>query len=271
VDAARRWNGTLLALLAMAATVPRVAWAQAPAPPASTDQAAAEQAADRGRVNYELGEYAQAVDNFTRAYELSRNRALLFNIAQSHRLAGNCNRALEVYRHFLRLEPASPARVQAQKHVDDLQSSCRPPSPPPPPPPPAPAPAPAPALSAPSTAPGPERPGRSPRQRNALLALGAGALLLVTAGGFYLRNSGRFEDWQREDRELERSADPMGLDSWLRRQDRNNQLWSSIRKEDRLGTALAVAGGALLVTGLVLLAGPGSREAPPRAPLAFTW
>ena len=48
---------------------------------------------DKATSAYGLGRYAVAAENFEKAYELKPDLALLYNAAQSHRLAGNKQRA----------------------------------------------------------------------------------------------------------------------------------------------------------------------------------
>jgi tetratricopeptide (TPR) repeat protein len=75
-------------------------------------------------VLYNLGDYDQAVALFRESYELSREPALLFNIAQAYRLKGDCSHALEAYRHFVRLAPKSPTTKNAETHMSHLEAQC---------------------------------------------------------------------------------------------------------------------------------------------------
>jgi tetratricopeptide (TPR) repeat protein len=77
----------------------------------------ARQLSDRGRTLHELGDYEQAIAAFSRAYELAPTPALLFNLAQSYRLAGNCPRAALLYRRYLATDPESDARAVAERHL----------------------------------------------------------------------------------------------------------------------------------------------------------
>ena len=81
---------------------------------------------DRGKVHYTLGEYDEAIVLFREAYELTAAPILLFNIAQGHRLKGDCVHALEVYRHFVRISPGAPLAAEARTHIDALSSTCAP-------------------------------------------------------------------------------------------------------------------------------------------------
>jgi tetratricopeptide (TPR) repeat protein len=117
-----------------------------------------------------LGKYADAAEKYEAAFSLKPDPALLYNAAQSYRLAGNKQRALELYRNYVRLYPDGSNAPDARSHVAALKKDieddrppiemARPPRPgvQPPPvagaaPPPAPAPAPAPSAPAPAVSP----------------------------------------------------------------------------------------------------------------------
>ena len=75
-----------------------------------------------GNASYNLGQYEEAARQFEAAYKLVQDPVFLFNVAQSYRLAGKLDHALDRYRAFLRTSPeASPNRVIAAKFVDDLK------------------------------------------------------------------------------------------------------------------------------------------------------
>ena len=78
----------------------------------AADRAAARGHARQGLKLYELGKYAEAVDELELAYERKPVPALLFNIAQCHRQLGHAEEAARLYRAFLRSDP--PARQAAQ-------------------------------------------------------------------------------------------------------------------------------------------------------------
>src|SRR5262252_1876052 len=110
-----RRSALLLAWLAGIAATSPVARAADTAPaggeaPGAGANKEAREFYSRGQIHYSLGEYDQAVAAFRRAYELSAAPGLLFNIAQAHRLNGQCKEALAVYRHFTRLVPDSEYR-----------------------------------------------------------------------------------------------------------------------------------------------------------------
>jgi tetratricopeptide (TPR) repeat protein len=64
---------------------------------------------------YALGQYAEAAEQYEKAFALHADPALLYDAAQAHRLAGNKPRALSLYENYLR-----HFGDQAQ-NVDDVQ------------------------------------------------------------------------------------------------------------------------------------------------------
>jgi hypothetical protein len=113
-----------------------------------------------------LGHYAEAAEKYEQAFSHRPDPALLYNAAQSYRLAGNKQRALELYTNCVRLFPSFPNAADARNHVatlkreiDDEQKAKAAPAPAPvTPPPPMPALAPPPAPTAPPPASAPPAP-----------------------------------------------------------------------------------------------------------------
>jgi tetratricopeptide (TPR) repeat protein len=81
-----------------------------------------------------LGDYARAADLYEQAFELRADSALLYNAAQSHRMAGHKERALQLYKNYVRLFPDSRQTPDARRHAAELEGGGggRPPPPPPP-------------------------------------------------------------------------------------------------------------------------------------------
>jgi tetratricopeptide (TPR) repeat protein len=77
---------------------------------------------ERGKTLYDLGRFADAARVFESAYEAKNDAAILFNVAQAYRFAGNHTKALLTYRAFLRNVPDTPNRAQVEKNIDDLQA-----------------------------------------------------------------------------------------------------------------------------------------------------
>ncbi|MFH0901973.1 MAG: hypothetical protein V2A73_15190 [Pseudomonadota bacterium] len=76
----------------------------------------------KGQSKYDLAEYESAIVEFKKAYELSDAPGLLFNIAQSHRLNGDCKQALRFYKNYLRRQPDAANRQEVEKLIADMQT-----------------------------------------------------------------------------------------------------------------------------------------------------
>src|SRR5262245_6739741 len=93
----------------------------APAPAsAQAKTQAAREAAENGRRAYNLSRWDEAVAQFEKAYQLSGDPALLFNMAQAHRQAGHGNEAVRFYKTYLREQPNGPNREIAEKQLNEL-------------------------------------------------------------------------------------------------------------------------------------------------------
>lgn len=110
-----------------------VAIAVGPADVESTAKAADER--------YARGEFAEASARYADAYQQAGEPGYLWGWAQSERRAGNCPRAVELYREFVELPVSDAAKDAAKKNAlrcgDDLSESAaelKPSAPEPPPP-----------------------------------------------------------------------------------------------------------------------------------------
>jgi tetratricopeptide (TPR) repeat protein len=77
----------------------------------------------KGKAAYERGDYGEALVQFEEAYRLSSTPALLFNMAQAHRLSGpdHCQQALDLYRRYLAEDPNAKNRGEAAERIDEMQ------------------------------------------------------------------------------------------------------------------------------------------------------
>src|SRR6266545_4482365 len=95
-----------------------------PAPgSAQSKTQAAREATENGRRAYNLSRWDEAVAQFEKAYQLSGDPALLFNLAQAHRQAGHANEAVRFYKTYLREQPNSPNREIAEKQLSELHAA----------------------------------------------------------------------------------------------------------------------------------------------------
>jgi hypothetical protein len=72
---------------------------------------------------FALGRYAEAAENFEKAFELKPEPALLYNAAQAHRLAGNKERALSLYENYLRVYGKRDKREEVETHIAELKQA----------------------------------------------------------------------------------------------------------------------------------------------------
>jgi tetratricopeptide (TPR) repeat protein len=120
------WNPLLrraeIALSALLAFVFETA-ALADAKPTPESTSAARALYEKGLKHYNLGEYARAITMFREAYRLSDAPELLFNIAQAYRLWGqsHCAQALQFYKSYLRVAPASPKSASVEAAIKDME------------------------------------------------------------------------------------------------------------------------------------------------------
>src|SRR5262245_24016710 len=93
-----------------------LAWAGAAT--AADGTAAAPAHFKQGRKLYQVGEYAQALDEFKKAYLAREDAAFLFNIAQCHRQLGDNRQALTFFKRYLADAPPTVAnRAEAENLV----------------------------------------------------------------------------------------------------------------------------------------------------------
>jgi len=213
-----------------------------------------------GKAEYALGHYVEAIAFFERSYALSESPALLFNMAQAHRLAGpeHCARAVALYQRYLQAEPAAENAKEVVERLQELgacgaesapaaapNSNETAPIAPPATPPRAISSTPAP-RAAPSAAPAAAR--RRGLPTGPVLVTGTGAALAVAGGVLYA------VAWNKH-REAEKVCPcyPGSYSSW--------EVLTDV------SYALLAAGGATLGGGIVwwVTASPSARSEPRRA------
>ncbi|HTE49916.1 MAG TPA: hypothetical protein VK698_03530 [Kofleriaceae bacterium] len=111
-----------IAALALLMGAPSAAVAQAPDkdPAAAADparRARAKKLAQQATRKYNLGQYAEALDGYTRSYDTFPAPGLLFNIAQCHRGLGHHEAALRAYEAYLREKPNASNRALVQELI----------------------------------------------------------------------------------------------------------------------------------------------------------
>lgn len=109
-----------LALAASFALVCLIATRAAAQDPAVKEQARALN--DRGTAEYRLGYYDKAASLYEEAYRLLPDPALLYNVGQAYRMAGQRDKALIAYKSYLRTSaPDAPNRDLARKRIEELE------------------------------------------------------------------------------------------------------------------------------------------------------
>jgi hypothetical protein len=78
---------------------------------------------EKGTAAFALGRFAEAADHFEKAFEIKPDAALLYNAAQSHRLASNKERALVLYQSYLRVYGNKEKRSEVDLRIRELKEA----------------------------------------------------------------------------------------------------------------------------------------------------
>jgi hypothetical protein len=121
----RRCRGSRSWLAAAAVSLAIVVGSSIPSAPvrASDDPASVEAKRhyEEGTKAFNLGEYPRAIAEFKATYNAKPDPLLLYNIAQSYRLAGDAGQALFFYKSFLRNMPAAENRKEVEGQIHKLE------------------------------------------------------------------------------------------------------------------------------------------------------
>jgi hypothetical protein len=105
---------TLIAFLAAAAS----------APSARADEANdAKIHYQKATAHYAVGEYKEAAQEYEAAYKAKQDPALLYNAAQSHRLANDNQKALLLYKNIVKLYPTSKYAAESRDRIEKLEQA----------------------------------------------------------------------------------------------------------------------------------------------------
>jgi hypothetical protein len=77
---------------------------------------------DDGTKFYDIGDFAHAAEEYKQAYLATPRPEMLFNIAQSYRLAGDLANALFFYRSYLRNMPKGGNRVEVEGRIRKIEA-----------------------------------------------------------------------------------------------------------------------------------------------------
>lgn len=90
-------------------------------PAYALDENAARQHFEKATDAFTRGRYDDAVREYLLAYRASNDSSLLFNVAQSHRLAGHYSSALQYYRMYLQNTPDAQDRKEVEKQIREME------------------------------------------------------------------------------------------------------------------------------------------------------
>ena len=92
---------------------------------AADDTAVAREHAQKGKAFMDLGKYPEAASEYEVAYAARPDPALLLNLAQAYRLAGNTSKALFFYRKYLQHVPTTPYRADIEDKIAALEAQSK--------------------------------------------------------------------------------------------------------------------------------------------------
>jgi tetratricopeptide (TPR) repeat protein len=76
---------------------------------------------DKGTTFYDLQRYAEAAHEYELAFESKHDPALLFNIGQAYRFAGDLPKAIGAFKSYLRRMPKAPNRAEVEARITEMQ------------------------------------------------------------------------------------------------------------------------------------------------------
>ncbi|HEX4456862.1 MAG TPA: hypothetical protein VIA18_02780 [Polyangia bacterium] len=85
------------------------------------DPAAARLHYKEGTNAFDLGLYDKSIAEYMKAYQAVNDPALLYNLAQAHRLAGHVRDALRFYRVYLQRLPNAENRPEVEEKIGELK------------------------------------------------------------------------------------------------------------------------------------------------------
>jgi hypothetical protein len=77
---------------------------------------------ERGLAHFGARRFAEAIADFEASYAITPARGLLYNLAQAHRLNGNCAEALRYYRLFRAIEPAGKLQQRTDERIVEMEA-----------------------------------------------------------------------------------------------------------------------------------------------------
>ena len=77
----------------------------------------------KATAHYAVGEYHDAAMEYEAAYKAKQDPALLYNAAQSHRLANDNQKALLLYKNIVKLYPTSKYAAESKDRIGKLEQA----------------------------------------------------------------------------------------------------------------------------------------------------
>jgi len=209
---------------------------------------------------YDLQKYTEAIDEYQKAYEISGDPPMLYNIAQAYRLADQPGEAARYYRRFLQRMPNARNREDVERKIADqekLAEQRKKVEPVPPPPPPVQTkpppivevkPPPPPPTITPPTPPTPPPP--PPETSHARAVVGWSLL----AAGVIADGVAGYEAYRAKQKSDQLTKDSMMMKTF------DPSLETAGKNANIAAIALGIGGTALAITGIIVLATGGSSE-----------
>jgi tetratricopeptide (TPR) repeat protein len=93
----------------------------APLPAHAIDEVAARKAFERATAAFEHKAWDEAIKQYMMCYKLTSDPTLLYNIAQSHKMAGHASQALQYFKMYLVNVPDASDKKEVEKTIAELQ------------------------------------------------------------------------------------------------------------------------------------------------------
>ncbi|HVV53633.1 MAG TPA: tetratricopeptide repeat protein, partial [Polyangia bacterium] len=77
----------------------------------------------KATAHFAVGEYHEAAVEYEEAFKLKQDPAILFNAAQSFRLAGDNQKALLLYNNIIKLYPGTQFAKDSRERIEKLAQS----------------------------------------------------------------------------------------------------------------------------------------------------
>lgn len=206
---------------------------------------------------YDLQKYQEAIDEYQKAYEISGDPPMLYNIAQAYRLADQPAEAARYYRRFLQRMPGARNREDVERKIADQEKlaeqrkKVEPVAPPPAPTPTKPPPIvevkpPPETVTPPPTIPTPPAP--PPETSHARAAVGWSLL----AAGLIADGVAGYEAYRAKQKGDQLTTDSKNMKVF------DPSLETAGKNANIAAIALGIGGTALAITGIIVLATGGS-------------